>query len=119
MQGRSLSAGKILMFREFTNGKGERRKEEIIISCQGDLATICNVLADYGDMLSEYLEAEKDRMDFCIIKMKTENQRREKEPEPSLFCAHRQSQKDRFGWKPKNWNLPERKECMYEFKFEL
>lgn len=45
----------------------ERRKEETIISCQGDLVTICNVLADYGDMLNEYLEAEKGRMDFCSV----------------------------------------------------
>lgn len=45
----------------------ERGKEETIISCQGDLVTICNVLADYGDMLNEYLEAEKDRMDFCSV----------------------------------------------------
>ena len=45
----------------------ERRKEETIISCQGDLVTICNVLADYGDMLNEYLEAEKGRMDFYSV----------------------------------------------------
>lgn len=42
-------------------------KEETIISCQGDLVTICNVLADYGDILNEYLEAEKDQMDFCSV----------------------------------------------------
>ena len=43
----------------------ERGREETIISCQGDLITICNALADYGDMLNDYLEAEKEHMDFC------------------------------------------------------
>lgn len=62
--------------------------------------------------------------------MKTIIKRREKEPETSLFCAHRQSQKDRFAEKcfePAYENAqvetekPESagKEGMYGFKSEL
>ena len=45
----------------------ERSKEETILSCQGDLIIVCNALADYVDMLNEYLEGEKERLDFCSV----------------------------------------------------
>lgn len=62
--------------------------------------------------------------------MKTKIKRREKEPEPSLFCAHRQSQKYRFADKhfesayenaQVETEKPESagKEGTYGFKFEL
>ncbi len=40
-------------------------REETITSCEGDLIVICNVLADYADMLDELLRADRDRLGFC------------------------------------------------------
>lgn len=62
--------------------------------------------------------------------MKTKIKRREKEPEPSLFCAHRQRQKDRFAEKcfesayvnaqvETEKTESAGKEGTYGFKFEL
>lgn len=43
----------------------ERRKYETIHSCQGDLIVICNILADYRELLSEYLNFDENRLDEC------------------------------------------------------
>lgn len=47
----------------------DRMQEKIIESCQGDLTVICNVLADYADMLDEFLNDEKEleRLGFCAV----------------------------------------------------
>ena len=44
-----------------------RSWEETITSCEGDLIVICNVLADYADLLDEFLndEKERERLGFC------------------------------------------------------
>lgn len=44
-------------------------REEIITSCEGDLIVICNVLADYADLLDEFLkdEKERERLGFCAV----------------------------------------------------
>ena len=46
-----------------------RNREEIITSCEGDLIVICNVLADYADLLDEFLkdEKERERLGFCAV----------------------------------------------------
>lgn len=46
-----------------------RSREEIITSCEGDLIVICNVLADYADLLDEFLndEKERERLGFCAV----------------------------------------------------
>lgn len=43
----------------------DRMQERIIESCQGDLIVICNVLADYADMLDEFLQTDRERLGFC------------------------------------------------------
>ena len=43
----------------------DRMQEKTIESCQGDLTVICNVLADYADMLDELLQADRERLGFC------------------------------------------------------
>ena len=40
-------------------------REETITSCEGDLTVICNVLADYADMLDEFLQNDRERLGFC------------------------------------------------------
>ena len=47
----------------------DRMQERTIESCQGDLTVICNVLADYADMLDEFLndEKERERLGFCAV----------------------------------------------------
>lgn len=40
-------------------------REETITSCEGDLTVICNVLADYADMLDEFLQTDRERLGFC------------------------------------------------------
>ena len=47
----------------------DRMQEKTIESCQGDLTVICNVLADYADMLDEFLndEKERERLGFCAV----------------------------------------------------
>lgn len=45
----------------------DRGKEETIESCQGDLITICNALADYADMLNDYLLSDTNRLNHCGI----------------------------------------------------
>ncbi len=44
-------------------------REETIVSCEGDLIVICNVLADYADLLDEFLkdEKERERLGFCAV----------------------------------------------------
>lgn len=44
-------------------------REETIASCEGDLIVICNVLADYADLLDEFLkdEKERERLGFCTV----------------------------------------------------
>lgn len=44
-------------------------REETITSCEGDLIVICNVLADYADLLDEFLKDEKEweRLGFCAV----------------------------------------------------
>lgn len=43
----------------------DRMQERTIESCQGDLTVICNVLADYADMLDELLQTDRERLGFC------------------------------------------------------
>ena len=43
----------------------DRMQERIIESCQGDLTVICNVLADYADMLDEFLQTDRECLGFC------------------------------------------------------
>ena len=43
----------------------ERNKFDCVQSCQGDLIVICNALADYAGLLSEYLEEEGEHMNAC------------------------------------------------------
>ena len=43
----------------------DRMQERTIESCQGDLTVICNVLADYADMLDELLQADREKLGFC------------------------------------------------------
>lgn len=40
-------------------------KFDCVQSCQGDLIVICNALADYAGLLSEYLEEEGGQIDAC------------------------------------------------------
>lgn len=44
-------------------------REETITSCEGDLIVVCNVLADYADLLDEFLsdEEERERLGFCAV----------------------------------------------------
>ena len=44
-------------------------REETITSCEDDLIVICNVLADYADLLDEFLndEKERERLGFCAV----------------------------------------------------
>lgn len=42
-------------------------RKETITSCQGDLVVICNVLADYADLLDEFLQNDRDRLEFCAV----------------------------------------------------
>lgn len=42
-------------------------REETITSCEGDLTVICNVLADYADMLDEFLQNDRERLGFCGV----------------------------------------------------
>lgn len=44
-------------------------REETITSCEGDLIVVCNVLADYADLLDEFLsdEKERERLGFCAV----------------------------------------------------
>lgn len=43
----------------------ERNKFDCVQSCQGDLIVICNALADYAGLLSEYLKEEGEHMNAC------------------------------------------------------
>ena len=43
----------------------ERNKFDCVQSCQGDLIVICNALADYASLLSEYLEEEGEHINAC------------------------------------------------------
>lgn len=43
----------------------DRMQEKTIESCQGDLTVICNVLADYADMLDEFLQTDREGLGFC------------------------------------------------------
>ena len=43
----------------------DRMQEKTIESCQGDLTVICNVLADYADMLDEFLQTDRERLGLC------------------------------------------------------
>ena len=43
----------------------DRMQEKTIESCQGDLTVICNVLADYADMLDELLQTDRERLGLC------------------------------------------------------
>lgn len=43
----------------------DRMQEKTIESCQGDMIVICNVLADYADMLDEFLQTDRERLGFC------------------------------------------------------
>lgn len=43
----------------------ERRRDEVITACEGDLIVICNVLADYADLLDEFLRTDRERLGFC------------------------------------------------------
>ena len=45
----------------------DRMQEKTIESCQGDLTVICNVLADYADMLDELLQTDRERLGFCAV----------------------------------------------------
>lgn len=45
----------------------DRLQEKTIESCQGDLTVICNVLADYADMLDELLQADREKLGFCGV----------------------------------------------------
>ena len=42
-----------------------RSREMTITSCEGDLIVICNVLADYADLLDELLQTDGERLGFC------------------------------------------------------
>lgn len=42
-------------------------REETITSCEGDLIVICNVLADYADLLDEFLQTDRERLGFCAV----------------------------------------------------
>lgn len=42
-------------------------QEETITICEGDLIVICNVLADYADLLDEFLEKDRKRLGFCAV----------------------------------------------------
>ena len=44
-----------------------RSREETITSCEGDLVVICNVLADYADLLDEFLKNDRERLGFCTV----------------------------------------------------
>ena len=43
----------------------ERRRDEVITACEGDLIVICNVLADYAELLDEFLRTDRERLGFC------------------------------------------------------
>ncbi len=43
----------------------ERRWDEVITACEGDLIVICNVLADYAELLDEFLRTDRERLGFC------------------------------------------------------
>ena len=40
-------------------------RQETITSCEGDLIVMCNALADYADMLDEFLQTDRERLGFC------------------------------------------------------
>lgn len=42
-------------------------REETITSCEGNLIVICNVLADYADLLDEFLKNDRERLGFCAV----------------------------------------------------
>lgn len=42
-------------------------REETITSCEGDLIVICNVLADYADLLDEFLKNDREQLGFCAV----------------------------------------------------
>lgn len=42
-----------------------RSREETITSCEGDLVVICNVLANYADLLDEFLQNDRENLGFC------------------------------------------------------
>ena len=42
-------------------------REETIASCEGDLIVICNVLADYADLLDEFLKNDREQLGFCAV----------------------------------------------------
>ena len=43
----------------------ERRRDEVITACEGDLIVICNVLADYAELLDEFLRTDRERLGLC------------------------------------------------------
>ena len=43
----------------------DKAAEKTVHSCQGDLFVICNVLADYAQLLREYLESDWNQLDTC------------------------------------------------------
>ena len=45
----------------------ERRRDEVITACEGDLIVICNVLADYAELLDEFLRTDRERLGFCAV----------------------------------------------------
>ncbi len=45
----------------------ERRRDEVITSCEGDLIVICNVLADYAELLDEFLRTDRERLGICGV----------------------------------------------------
>ena len=67
---------KSILDRAGISGAGLRRVEKSVYarilndclkvaSCQGDLTVICNVLADYADMLDEFLQTDREGLGFC------------------------------------------------------
>lgn len=43
----------------------KRKQYEEVQSCEGDLMIICNVLADYAQLLDEYLKSESSSLTPC------------------------------------------------------
>ena len=42
-------------------------REETITSSEGDVIVISNVLADYADLLDEFLKNDRERLGFCAV----------------------------------------------------
>ncbi len=42
-----------------------KHRYKTIQSCEGDIVIICNVLADYAELLGEYLSEYPERLDHC------------------------------------------------------